>query len=109
MYEQNGTALKIFTHLLNSNTNVRLHDIKNEVVKLQRAELGGRSLIVALMDHLNNYANEDEGGENVRYFVRADYDSDNRVRNLFLAHPDSLKIIKENPDVIQIDATDKAN
>jgi hypothetical protein len=41
--------------------------------------------------------------------VRVKYDSDNCVQNLFFAHPNYFKIIKENSNCVQINATYKCN
>ena len=38
-----------------------------------------------------------------------DFDTKKRVRDLFFVHPDSFQLLKQNPGVIQIDATYKVN
>jgi hypothetical protein len=111
MYEQHNTASKMLNTLLaeKDDTNVLLSDIRNEVQKLRRRDLAGQSPIESLFTFLETFEADEGGGDDAKYFVRVQYDSDNRVQNLFFAHPDCFKIIKENPDCVQIDATYKCN
>jgi hypothetical protein len=92
-----------------NNTQLRLYNIKNKVVKLCRLDLAGQTLIKALLTFLDDFKITKENSEQLKYFVRVKYDSDNRVQNLFFAHPNCFKIIKENPNCVQIDATYKCN
>jgi hypothetical protein len=89
-------------------TSLRLYDIKNKIAKLRRANLAGQTLIKALLTFLNKFKITKEDKQ-VKYFMRVQYDSKNRVQNLFFAHPNYFKIIKENPNYIQINATYKCN
>ena len=92
-----------------NNTQLRLYDINNEVAKLRRFNLAGQTPIKALLTFLDDFEITEENSEKLKYFVRVKYDSDNCVQNLFFAHPDCFKIIKENPDCVQINATYKCN
>jgi hypothetical protein len=110
MYLQHDSASKMLNTLIaeNNRVTVRLSDVRNEIQKLRRVELAGQTPIESLLHFLETFKNDD-GGDEVKYFVRVQYDNDNQVKNLFFAHPDCFKIIKENPDCIQIDATYKVN
>ncbi|KAF1935818.1 hypothetical protein EJ02DRAFT_305234, partial [Clathrospora elynae] len=57
MYEQNDTASKILNHLIATQLykNLKLSDVKNEMYKLVRMDLAGRSLIEALIDLLEKF------------------------------------------------------
>jgi hypothetical protein len=109
MYEQNNTASKILNHLLATQSNLRLSDVKNELNKLVRDDLAGRSMIEALIDLLKTFEVAEGGGDGSKYWYKVDYDDMGHVRNLFWAHPDSYQMTKENPDIMQIDATYKVN
>ncbi|KAF2025412.1 hypothetical protein EK21DRAFT_76486, partial [Setomelanomma holmii] len=49
---QNDIASKILNSLIMTGENLRLSSVKNEISKLQMVELGGRSMIEALLKHL---------------------------------------------------------
>jgi hypothetical protein len=112
MWEQHDTAAKMLNTLIAENKMLTLtvKDVCNEVQKLQYWDLAGITPIEALLHFLETFENDAEGGgDSVEYFVRVQYDSDRRVKNLFFVHPDCFKMIKENLDCIQIDATYKTN
>jgi hypothetical protein len=109
MYEQNDTASKILNHLIATQSNLKLSDVKNELQKLVRADLAGYSMIEALLDVLAKFKIAEGNGDDAKYWYKVEYDNEGHVRSLFFAHPDSYQIIKENPDVMQIDATYKCN
>ncbi|KAF2033471.1 hypothetical protein EK21DRAFT_58533 [Setomelanomma holmii] len=78
-YEQNKTARSILATLLSLGENVKIADVKNEVQKLRRDELAGRTHIEALV----HFIEEHEDEENQKYFTKVDYDAAGYVRNLF--------------------------
>jgi hypothetical protein len=112
MYLQHDTASKMLNTFLAESvtgTNLKLYDINNEVQKLRRFDLAGQTEIKALLSFLEAPHMDEQEGAAVKYFMRVQYDDDYRVRNLFFVHPNCFKMIKENPDSVQIDATYKCN
>jgi hypothetical protein len=109
MYKQNDTASEILNHLFATQSTLRLLDVKNEMQKFVQLDLAGRSLIEALIDLLEKFEVTEGGRDDAKYWYKVNYNDAGHVRNLFFAHPDSYQMIKENPDVMQIDATYKCN
>jgi hypothetical protein len=97
--------VKILSDLIgvSNRGNVRLSDIKNEVVKLKRLELVCKSSIEALLDFLKDYV--DDNGK-TSYHKHA-YNPKGRVCDLFFANSDAFEPIKNKLDVLQIDASYK--
>jgi hypothetical protein len=109
LYEQQDTASKILCHLLATQSNLKLSDVKNKLQKLVQTDLAGRSMIEALLDLLKNFETTEGGGEDAKWWHKVKYDGEGHVSNLFFAHLDSFIMIKENPHVMQIDTTYKTN
>ena len=99
--------------------------LRNTPVSTVRAQLGGMGTMVTSKD-LYNVAQRARsthlGGltavqwlyntlRELGWFYRFDTDLNvtNRVTRIFFAHPDSVKLLKSNPDVILLDCTYKTN
>jgi hypothetical protein len=76
-------------------------DIYNMRGRIRNAEMGGVTAIQWLADELKRRD----------FFVRIDTapDNPNRVTRLIFAHPASIKLLKNHPDVLLIDCTYKTN
>lgn len=109
MWRQHAPASSITTSLLLDGENISISDVRNEIARLRREELSGRTMIEAFVHHLEHFSSDESGDPETKYWCKIEYSSDGHVQNVFFAHPDSFKIIKANPDVIQIDATYKIN
>lgn len=104
-WKNRDTASKIVTDLLNADTNIKHSDVCNEIQKLRRKDMAGRSMIECLLNFLDAF----ETADGVKYWYKVDFDAQHRVRHLFFVHPESFSIVKANHDCIQIDATYKSN
>jgi hypothetical protein len=107
--DQRDSAMKILQGLQSSGQDIRLHDVHNELAKIRREELGGKTRIQALISFLDTYSSDGSDSEESKYFYRYETDSQDRVWTLFFAHPESFDLIRANPDVVQIDCTYKVN
>jgi hypothetical protein len=102
---QHDSSVYILEGLLAGGAAIQLRDIKDEITKLRRGGLAGRSLIEALLHFLENF----EDGEGNKYFTKAQFNAAGNLRNQFIAHPICFELVKANPDVVQIDAAYKLN
>jgi hypothetical protein len=102
---QHDSSVYILEGLLAGDAAIQLRDIKNEIAKLRRSELAGRSLIEALLHFLENF----EDGEGNKYFTKVQFNAAGNLRNPFIAHPVCFELVESNPVVVQIDATYKLN
>ena len=90
----------IRTYLHNhSDTIATQRDIYNRIAETRRDLREGQSSIQALVDHLYN-----EG-----FWCRVRLDKDNRLTAIFFAHPDSVRYLQCNPDVLLLDCTYRTN
>jgi hypothetical protein len=103
--DNRDSTMKILRNMRSTGDSVRLYDIANELGKIRRAELGGKTRIQAMADFLENYSIDESGDEHTKFFQRIVKDDSNRATIVFFAHPLSFNITKGNCDVVQIDAT----
>jgi hypothetical protein len=107
--DNRDSAIKILRNMRLSGDNIRLSGVSNELSKLRRDELGGRTRIEALVDFLEEYSYDNSGLEGTKFYSNITKDGNNQARIVFFSHPQSFHLVKCNPDVIQIDATYKTN
>ena len=74
-------------------------DIYNLYAQFKRERLQGLAVTDALIKHLEQ--------NNIQFRIKPD--EDNRTRHLFIAHPESLKLARENPDIAITDCTYQTN
>ena len=74
-------------------------DIYNLYAQFKRERLQGLAVTDALIKHLEQ--------NNIQFRIKPD--EDNRTRYLFIAHPESLKLARENPDIVITDCTYQTN
>lgn len=74
-------------------------DIYNEIAKVREGLLGGKAPIEYLFSKLDHN----------KFWFRAKQDPKLRLTHLFIAHPASIKIYKDHPDVLIMDCTYKTN
>ncbi|CAA9959567.1 hypothetical protein PTMSG1_02984 [Pyrenophora teres f. maculata] len=103
------SAMKTLRNLRGTGENLRRYDVSNEMAKLRRAELGGRTRIEALAKFLQTYSTDDSGSDESKFYQHMTQDEHGRARIVFFSHPLAFSLIKSNPDVVQIDATYKTN
>ena len=70
-----------------SSDNIRLLDVSNELSKLRRDELGGRTRIEALVDFLEEYSYNNSGLKGTKFYSNITKDSNNQARIVFFSHP----------------------
>ena len=100
------TPSKILTNLLKKDITISLRDIYNERQLNKKQLLGGLSPIQALLNALNKHRGDDL--ESKDYFAHKEDDS-NRLKYLFFAHPESLKYLQKDPNVLLLNCTYKTN
>lgn len=114
-----GTAPSIvYTRLIELHYYCTNRDVINAMRRLQRTELGGKTKLEALFGELQKDFRDEvpdpafphgEDTTPIKYFVRVKTDSENRLQTLFFAHPYSIEMVKEHPDVLMLDCTYKTN
>jgi hypothetical protein len=82
-----------------TNTPFLPRDIYNLYAQFKRDRLQGLAVTDALIKHLEQ--------NNIRFTIKPD--KDNRTRHLFIVHPESLKLARENPDIAITDCTYQTN
>ncbi|EFQ92233.1 hypothetical protein PTT_10678 [Pyrenophora teres f. teres 0-1] len=103
------SAMKTLRNLRGTGENLRRYNVSNEMAKLRRAELGGRTRIEALAKFLQTYSTDDSGSDKSKFYQHITQDEHRRAQIVFFSHPLAFSLIKSNPDVVQIDATYKTN
>ena len=95
------TPVSTIRHQIKENYQITLtkKDVYNMGQKIRYQQLGGKNPIQWLVDEL----------EKLGYFFQYDTDEENRVTRFFFAHPQCIKLLKQNPDIILMDCTYKTN
>ena len=76
---------------------IKAKDVYNAYMEIRASNLGSRTPIEAMIDELQS--------SNFTFSYKQD--SENRLTHVFFAHPQSLKLLKENPDILLLDCTYK--
>ncbi|KAF1946377.1 hypothetical protein EJ02DRAFT_332044, partial [Clathrospora elynae] len=61
-WKQHDTAARILNNLLATGIVLTNHDVQNEIQKLRLKELGGRSMVEAMLDFLDKHKEVEEDG-----------------------------------------------
>ena len=88
---------QIVSTLRSEGVQIKAKDVYNARMQIRAANLGARSPIEAMVDELKVS----------NYTFSYKQDSEARITHIFFAHPQSLKLLKNYPDVLLLDCTYK--
>jgi hypothetical protein len=108
----------VYTKLIEKGYHVSHKDVCNYMATCRLQELGGCSKIEALWDKLLKDSWDEDpdpifplGGSHqpVTYFATEECDEEGHLKSLFWAHPYSIQMLKQHPNVVMLDCTYKTN
>ena len=97
---------KILTNLLKKDIIISLKDIYNERQLNKKQLLGGLTPVQALLKAFNEHGGDDI---ELKYHFAYKEDDSNHLKSLFFTHPEFLKYLQKNSNVLLLDYTYKIN
>ena len=110
LQDSNFTPKDIHNHLVKENPEALFtrQDIRNDVARMRRQQLGDLTPTQAVLVALEQYNGEAES-DNQKYSYWRSTDDQGHLDYLFFVHPSSKEMLRLHPDLILIDTTYRTN